>query len=161
MVSDRAHQSEPAQGNSQKLLIEDLPEQTAFEGDCDYVLMTWDERHKPRRKYTTDSGREVSIALPRGTTLSDGTILHREPGLAIIVRAQPESVIVITPADQNEACLAAHQIGNWHRSLQLTEKGELVAEDDGPMRAWLRRSGIAHHPESRVFQPNIRVSGHD
>jgi urease accessory protein len=145
----------------QQLLIDELPEQTTFEGAREYVHMTWDERRKPRHKCTTDSGREVKIALPRGTTLTDGTILHREEGCAIIVKSQPESVLVIRPANQNEACLAAHHIGNWHRCLQLTDAGELVAEEDGPLCDWLKKSGIAHNQEKRVFQPNLNVSGHD
>ncbi len=145
----------------QPILIEALPKQALFEGATEYVLMTWEQRRKPRSKYKTNAGREINIALPRGTTLADGTLLHWENGRGILVKAQPESVYVIKPSNQHQACIAAHHIGNWHRSMQLTDAGELIVEADGPLGQWLEKSGIEHSAQQRVFQPHISVSGHD
>lgn len=143
------------------LLIKEIPDSSKVRTPTEHVAMTWDERRQPRRKYITDSGTEIALALPRGTTLSDGMILYADKKTIIAVKSVPEPVIVIHPIDQTQACIAAHNLGNWHRSLQVTAHGELLAEDDGPLGERLHKIGIPFSRDQRVFQPTVAVSAHD
>jgi urease accessory protein len=143
------------------LLINELPGNTGKQAANEFVQMTWDERRQPRRKYVTDKGREVQLALPRGTILSDGMIIYAVEASVIAVKGAPEPVLVIRPIDHLQTCIAAHNLGNWHRSMQVTADGELVAEEDGPLRERLQKINIPFASETRVFQPTLAVSAHD
>jgi urease accessory protein len=143
------------------LLINELPSTTAKQAANELVPMTWHERRQPRRRYVTDKGREIQLALPRGTTLSDGMIIYADDQSVIAVKGAPEPVLVIRPVDNLQTCIAAHNLGNWHRSMQVTADGELVAEEDGPLRERLLKINIPFASETRVFQPTLAVSTHD
>ncbi len=143
------------------LLIKDLPSATPNQVANEYVPMKWHERRQPRRKYVTDKGKEVDLALPRGTILSDGMIIYANDQTVIAVRAESEPVLVIRPVDHLQTCIAAHNLGNWHRSMQVTADGELIAEEDGPLRERLHKINIPFASETRVFQPTLAVSAHD
>jgi urease accessory protein len=143
------------------LLIKEIPTATEQHTPTEFVSMTWDERRHTHRKYMTDKGNEVALALPRGTTLTDGMIIYTDQESIIAVRAQPEPVIVIRPVDQAQACIAAHNLGNWHRSMQVTADGEMLAEEDAPLKEWLSKTGIPFAVENRVFQPTVAVTAHD
>lgn len=143
------------------LLIKEIPTSGTQHTPNEFVSMTWDERRQPRRKYFTDKGKEVALALPRGTTLTDGTIIYTDEDSIIAVRAEAEPVIVIRPSNQTQACIAAHNLGNWHRSMQVTADGELLAEEDGPLKEWLNKIEIPFAVEKRIFQPTVAVTPHD
>ncbi len=143
------------------LQIKELPTNAAAQVANEFVLMKWAERRQPRRKYVTDKGNEVELALPRGTILSDGMIIHADSQSIIAVKSEAEPVIVIRPINHLQSCIAAHNLGNWHRSMQVTADGELIAEEDGPVRELLQRINISFAVESRVFQPTLAVSAHD
>jgi urease accessory protein len=143
------------------LLIREIPGTASNQKANEFVPMKWHERKQPRRKYVTDKGTEVDLALPRGTILSDGMIIYANDQTIIAVKAESEPVLVIRPIDHLQTCIAAHNLGNWHRSMQVTADGELIAEEDGPLRERLQKINIPFTSETRVFQPTLAVSAHD
>jgi urease accessory protein len=143
------------------ILIESLPEETKPHGHIEYVLLDWDMRRKARQKCVTDHGTEVAIALPRGLQLIDGTVIYNSPERTIVIKANSENVIKLRPKDLAQACRVAHHAGNWHRCLQVTESGELVLEEDAPIKHWLEQNQIVFAVAQLPFQPNLRSDAHD
>ncbi len=118
------------------------------EQDC--VRLTWEQRQKTRQKVVTQGGRELGIALPTGTTLQPGDVLHREDDLVIIVEGVPERVFVITPATRERACLCAHHLGNLHRPIGIVGNSILTPYEEA-MEAQILRLGAPFSVEERVF----------
>jgi len=143
------------------ILIETLPEDTQPLGHIEYVLLDWDMRRKARQKCTTDHGTEVAIALPRGHQLTDGAVIYNSSERTIIVKANSQKVIKLRPENLAQACKVAHHAGNWHRSIQVTESGELVLEEDAPLTNWLQQNKIDFALVEVPFQPNLRGDSHD
>ncbi len=143
------------------LLVDSLPSETELLGPLETVTLTWEQRSRPRRRCLTDKGTEVALALPRGTVLSHGTILHNSPVRTVAVKAADEDVILVQPNSKLEMCIIAHHLGNWHRSLQLEDDGSLVIEVDEPLTRWLQFKAIKFEPACRPFHPNLKGSAHD
>lgn len=142
------------------ITIEALPEEKSKLGPVEYVLLDWDRRRKGRQKCTTDKGTELSIALPRGQNLADGTIIYNCSERTIQVKAQPQAVIKLVPQNLEQACKVAHHAGNWHRSVQLHD-GEITLEQDGPLQSWLEQNKIPFALAQAPFTPNLRGDAHD
>jgi urease accessory protein len=142
------------------LVIETLPAQEAAKGPIEYIRLDWGERVKHRQKCRTEEGTELALALERGTVLADGDILYNTQELTVVVSALPQQLIIIRPKDVYEACRIAHQLGNWHRSVQLLEDGTILLEDDDPIRNWLQQQGFSFAFENRPYHPNVRVHAH-
>ncbi|MCA9802472.1 MAG: hypothetical protein KC777_10930 [Cyanobacteria bacterium HKST-UBA02] len=129
--------------------------------EVDHVELNYHDRCRPRQRVSTTGGRELALALPRGTVLADGVVLHRDQGLVVSVIAKPEKVVRIQPDGHRQLCLVAHHLGNWHRSLETLEDGSVLAELDGPLEDWLKRQGIGYSIEERAYQPNLKGDSHD
>jgi urease accessory protein UreE len=143
------------------LLIEDLPTEKQPLGPIETVALTWEQRSRPRRKCVTNTGSELSLALPRGTVLSTEMLIFNTTEKSIKVVAAPEDVLILKPADQKEMCLIAHHLGNWHRSLQLNENGTLLVEPDSPLLKWLQHQNISHEKMCLPYHPNMKGAAHD
>ncbi len=143
------------------LLIESLSAERSTLGPTEFVELTWQERSKPHRRTRTTAGTEVALALPRGTVLIDGAVLYNTSERTIAVKAKPEPVMAIYPANQLELARIAHHLGNWHRSAQLEADGSILTEPDSPLAEWLDRQAIRHQEETRPYHPNLRGSAHD
>ena len=116
------------------------------------VTLTLDQRQRSRLRATLDDGREVGILLPRGTTLRDGDRLFSADGLAVRVRAAPESLSRVDCADPLGLARAAYHLGNRHVALQI-EPGRLYYLHDHVLDDLVRGLGLAVGTERRPFEP--------
>ena len=89
----------------------------------DTLLMTWEQRRWLRGKFATAKGREIAIALPTGTVVAPGAILHLSPDWFLRVHAAAEPVLAVTPAGYADAVRIAFEVGNRHFPLALLEIG--------------------------------------
>src|SRR5271154_5737178 len=105
-----------------QLLITELPTDENPEGPVEVLSLTWHDRCKARSRYQTDRGTDVALSLPRGTVLADGMVLHNTRERTIVVKACPQQVLVISPATAQESCRVAHHLGNWHRSVEISDQ---------------------------------------
>jgi urease accessory protein len=144
-----------------EILIEALPEDQSAQGPVETITMTWEQRSRPRRKCTTSKGTTVSLALPRGTVLSNDALIYNSPTKTIQVKAQAEEVLIVSPANPMELCVIAHHLGNWHRSLQLNDDGTIVIEHDSPLAHWLDHEHIAYAKTQASYHPNLKGHSHD
>ena len=71
---------------------------TAFAGrERDVLSLTAEERRWGRRRVRTRGGRELALALPTGTTLQPGDVLHLDATWYVAVEAAPEPVLAVAP----------------------------------------------------------------
>ena len=54
----------------------------------DAVVLTAEERRWGRRRLRTQAGRELALALPTGSTLTPGEVLHVDPAWYVVVEAR-------------------------------------------------------------------------
>ena len=126
----------------------------------DVVVMTAEERRWGRRRVRTEAGRELMLALPTGSVLAPGEILHVAEDWYVVVEAAREAVLVVTPRSREEALRVAFEVGNRH--FTLAADGErLLVPDDPAMEALLRRLGVAFERTHAVFTPLDHGHRHD
>ena len=53
----------------------------------DALVLTAEERRWGRRRVTTQAGRTLALALPTGSVLTPGDILHVGPGWYVVIEA--------------------------------------------------------------------------
>ncbi len=122
------------------------------------VTLSWVDRQRVRQRVHTDRGTEVLLALPRGTSLQEGDVLYQDQERLIKIMAELEPVVLISDIPIAQLCRVAHQLGNWHRPIQLTETGSLMALVDDPLQAWLRQAQIPFVITHLPFEPTL--TGH-
>ena len=127
--------------------VESLRERIESE---DPVLLSSEERASAHLAARSEAGREVRISLPRGTEINDGDVLALEGAIAVVARAAPEALYVVSPGDAFTWGVAGYQLGNLHRPVRFTEDGMLTPAD--PMVAdLLGRLGIAFEERTMPF----------
>lgn len=127
--------------------VETLRDRIAAE---DPLLLTSEERASAHMAGRSRSGRRVRISLPRGSELNDGDVLALEGGTALVVRAAPEALYLVSPGDAQDWGVAGYQLGNLHRPVRFTDEGMLTPVD--PMvAALLGRLGIAFEARTMPF----------
>jgi urease accessory protein len=127
------------------------PPPPGFEIIC--LPMTSADRARVRRKVIAGDGREIALALPTGTKLWPGQVLHCAADRVYVVEAQPEMVLVIQPRDLREAAAAGHLVGNMHRDIDLEGDGIAVLYDE-VLEARLIRAGLSCELQERPFHGN-------
>ena len=118
----------------------------------DTLVLTATERRWGRRRVTTNGGRVLALALPTGTLLVPGQILHVGAGWYVVIEAAPEAVLTVTPRSREEALRLAFEVGNRHFSLAL-DGDRLLVPDDPAMERLLSRAGAPFARERAVFVP--------
>jgi len=126
----------------------------------DTLVLTAEERRWGRRRVTTTGGRTLALALPTGTTLTPGEILHVGPDWYLIVEGAPEPVLAVTPTSGEEALRIAFEVGNRHFTLALDGE-RLLVPDDRAMDQLLTRLGVPFERAQAVFVPIGRGHRHD
>jgi urease accessory protein UreE len=71
----------------------------------DKLVLAWEERRWLRGRFMTAQGRKIGIALPTGTTIAPGSILHVEEYWYLRLEAAIEPVLEIVPSDYAEAVI--------------------------------------------------------
>ena len=123
----------------------------------DVVKLDWEARQKCRQRLRTEAGREVGLALPTGTVLSPGDILHRDSEVEIIVEGLPEKVFVLRPERIEDYSLACYQIGNLHRPIGFDD-GAIHVPYEPVLENQLCRLGFHFTIEERIFTHAARQS---
>ena len=118
----------------------------------DTLVLTAEERRWGRRRVTTRAGRALALALPTGSTLTPGDVLHVGAGFCVVVEAAPEPVLAVTPRSREEALRVAFEVGNRHFTLALDGE-RLLVPDDPAMEQLLGRLGAAFVRTRAVFVP--------
>jgi urease accessory protein len=118
----------------------------------DTLALTATERRWGRRRVTTSGGRPLALALPTGSVLRPGEILHVGPDWYVVIEAAPEPVLAITPRSREEALRVAFEVGNRHFTLAI-DGDRILVPDDTAMAVLLTRMEIPFTRERAVFVP--------
>jgi urease accessory protein len=125
----------------------------------DKLVLTWEQRRWMRGRFTTLKGRKIGIALPTGTTLVPGTILHVGADWYLKIEAAIEPVLEILPSDYNEAVKIAFEVGNRHFPLAL-EESKILVPDDRVMVRLMERLGMPWERRQAIFDPIANTQLH-
>jgi len=126
----------------------------------DTLVLTAEERRWGRRRVTTTGGRTLALALPTGSTLTPGQILHVGPDWYVVVEGAPERVLSVTPGSREAALRVAFEVGNRHFTLAI-EGDRLLVPDDPAMEQLLTRLGVSFARATAVFVPVGAGHRHD
>jgi urease accessory protein len=125
----------------------------------DVLRLTAEERRWSRRRVRTEAGRELALALPTGTTLEPGAVLHVDTTWYVAVEAAPEPVLAVAPRSPEEALRVAFEVGNRHFTLALDGE-RLLVPDDPAMSQLLTRLGVSWQRQTATFSPIGRGHRH-
>ena len=114
------------------------------------IPMNAADRRRVRRLVTAPDGVQFPLALPTGTVLRPGQVLHDTSDRAYVVAAAPEDVVVLRPRTLSESARVGHVIGNLHRDIE-TDGDTVVALADTALIDRLRRIGVPFTEERRAF----------
>jgi len=107
-----------------------------------------------------EAGRTLALALPTGSTLTPGQILHVGPDWYVVVEGAPERVLSVTPGSREAALRVAFEVGNRHFTLAI-EGDRLLVPDDPAMEQLLTRLGVSFARATAVFVPVGAGHRHD
>lgn len=126
----------------------------------DVLVLTAEERRWGRRRAITRGGRELALALPTGSVLAPGDVLHVGDDWYVEVEAAAEPVLALTPRTRDEALRVAFEVGNRHFTLAVDD-ARLLVPDDPAMAQLLTRLGVAFERTRAVFTPIGHGHRHD
>jgi urease accessory protein len=126
----------------------------------DTLVLTAEERRWGRRRVVTRGGRELALALPTGSVLVPGSVLHVDDDWYVVVEAAPEPVLAVRPRSHAEGLRLAFEVGNRHFTLGLDGE-RLLVPDDPAMEQLLRRLEVPFERTRAVFVPLGHGHRHD
>jgi urease accessory protein len=126
----------------------------------DAIVLTAEERRWGRRRVTTRGGRELALALPTGSVLSPGAVLHVDADWYVVVEAAPEPVLAVRPRSREDELRVVFEVGNRHFTLAV-DGARLLVPDDPAMEQLLRRLDLPFERVRAVFVPLGHGHRHD
>ncbi len=126
----------------------------------DVLVLTAEERRWGRRRVVTRGGRELALALPTGSVLTAGEVLHVGADWYVVVEAAPEAVLAVTPRSREEGLRVAFEVGNRHFTVALDGE-RLLVPDDPAMEQLLTRLAVPFVRARAVFVPLGQGHRHD
>ena len=126
----------------------------------DVVVMTAEERRWGRRRVVTGGGRELALALPTGSVVAPGQVLHVDAEWYVVVEGAMEAVLAVTPRSRDEGLRVAFEVGNRHFAVAV-EGERLLVPDDPAMEQLLGRLGVAFERTRAGFVPLGQGHRHD
>src|SRR5262245_64142689 len=120
--------------------------------DRDALVLTAEERRWGRRRVTTEGGRVLALALPTGSVLEPGEILHVGRDFYVVIEAAREPVLAVSPRSHDESLRVAFEVGNRHFTLAVDGE-RLLVPDDPAMEQLLRRLEVPWRREQAPFIP--------
>jgi urease accessory protein len=143
------------------IVIEETIRAATVPADCehDVLVMGWEKRRLSRQRVSTLHGREIAIALPTGTVLGDGEIVHIGQGFYVSVEAEQEDVLVVPLRDATTAAALAYELGNKHLPVSLGD-GFLATPYDRLVEEVLAKSGVPYNRRKEKFEPVRTVHRH-
>ena len=118
----------------------------------DAVVLTAEERRWTRRRVATRCGRTLVLALPTGSSLEPGAVVHVDPTWYVVVEAAAEPVLAVMPRSREEGLRVAFEVGNRHFTLALDGE-RLLVPDDPAMEQLLTRLAVVWQRERAPFVP--------
>ncbi len=116
------------------------------------LVLAFDARQKTRLRARLDTGEEVSLQLPRGTTLRGGDQLEASDGRIVEVVSSPEQVLHVECATPEALARAAYHLGNRHVAVEVG-KGFLRIGHDHVLKAMLEGLGASVRTIEAPFEP--------
>jgi len=113
-----------------------------------------------RRRVRTVGERELALALPTGTVVAPGEVLHVATDFYVVVEAAEEEVLAVTVGSREEGLRLAFEVGNRHFTLAVDGE-RLLVPDDPAMEQLLRRLGVTFERARAVFVPLGHGQRHD
>ena len=126
----------------------------------DVLVLTAEERRWGRRRARTAAGRELALALPTGSVLAAGEVLHVDRDWYVVVEAAMEAVLAVEPRSSEEGLRLAFEVGNRHFTLAW-DGARALLPDDPAMEQLLRRMDLPFERRRAVFVPLGRGHRHD
>ena len=126
----------------------------------DTLTLTAEERRWGRRRVTTTAGRALVLALPTGSVLRLGAVLHVAADWYVVVEGALEPVLAFKPASPEEALRVAFEVGNRHFTLAL-DGDRVLVPDDPAMGHLLTRLDVRFERVRAVFVPIGMGHRHD
>lgn len=126
----------------------------------DVVVMTAEERRWGRRRVVTRGGRELALALPTGSVLVPGEVLHVEDRWYVVVEAAVEAVLAVVPRSREEGLRVAFEVGNRHFTLAV-DGARLLVPADPAMEQLLQRLQVPFERARAAFVPLGHGHRHD
>ncbi len=141
------------------IIKQKITEVGSLEGlERDTVVLKWEDRRRSRQRVRTTKDVELGIALPTGTVLQAGDLLHLDNVRYIVVEAEAEDVIVIFPEDMTRSAMVAYEIGNRHLPISL-KGSNIVTPYDRFIEEFLKKESIGYECRREIFEP-LRRGGH-
>jgi urease accessory protein len=126
----------------------------------DVLVLTAEERRWGRRRARTAAGRELALALPTGSVLAAGEVLHVDRDWYVVVEAAREAVLAVVPRSAEEGLKLAFEVGNRHFTLAW-DGARLLVPDDSAMEQLLKRLSVPFERTRAVFTPLGQGHRHD
>ena len=126
----------------------------------DVLVLTAEERRWGRRRARTAAGRELALALPTGSVLAAGEVLHVDQDWYVVVEAAREAVLAVEPRSAEEGLRLAFEVGNRHFTLAW-DGARALLPDDPAMEQLLKRMDLPFERTQAVFVPLGRAHRHD
>jgi urease accessory protein len=126
----------------------------------DRIVLTAEERRWGRRRVKTEKGRELVLALPTGSVLEPGDVLHVGAEYYVVIEAASEAVLAVSPRSRDEMIRVAFEVGNRHFTVAI-DGDRLLVPDDVAMEQLLARLGVPWTRARAVFVPIGAGHRHD
>jgi urease accessory protein len=126
----------------------------------DRIVLSAEERRWGRRRVKTEKGRELALALPTGSLLEAGHVLHVADDYYVVIEAAIEAVIAVSPRSRDEMVRVAFEVGNRHFTVAI-DGDRLLVPDDIAMEQLLTRIGVPWTRDRCVFAPIGAGHRHD
>lgn len=126
-------------------------------GRVEILTLPAAEMARRRLRAATQAGTDLAIALPREQRLYDGAVLLLEEHRAIVVRADAERWLRLSPRSIADAMELGYHAGNLHWRVRFEGETLLVALE-GPVDGYLARLGTLV-TDRRVLSAVVAVDG--
>lgn len=136
-------------------------------GTVEKVAISRPEAERLRMRKSTDAGSDVALAMPAGTRLRHGDVVHLSDRM-IVIEIEPEKVAVVRlkDSDARTAVLVGHTIGNLHRPVKV-EDGRIILpiQSDSEIEMLRRQLGpiagsVDITQDVMVFEPEAGAHEH-
>ncbi len=153
-------------GNIGKELKTEYGEMLA-KGAVEKLSISRPEAERLRMRKTTDAGADVALAMPAGTRLRHGDVVHLGDRM-IIIYIEPEKVAVVRLKDSSTrtAALVGHAIGNLHRPVKVQDNRIILPiQSDNEIEMLRRQLGpiagsVEITEDAMVFEPEAGAYEH-
>jgi urease accessory protein len=122
------------------------------------LTLPFERRQKSRLVAHLDGGEPITLALPRGHVLRNGSLLEANDGRVIRIRSADEELSVVVSGNAAELLRAAYHLGNRHVALQIGP-GRLAYLHDHVLDDMLRGLGLEPAVALEPFEPESGAYG--